>query len=87
MTHPDFWDCSCESHYIQPKTLRSCRLCGTVYDEERPDSMVSEMADPFRMSPDALAVRAGLSPDELKLLRERSAPPGYILDSNGAPVA
>lgn len=87
-THPDFWDCSCESHYIQPKTIRACRLCGVICDDERPDSMVSEMDDPSCMSAEALAARNGLSPDELRLLRERSGPPpGYILDSNGVPSA
>lgn len=87
-THPDFWDCSCDSHYIQPKTIHVCRWCGCVQDDERPDSMVSEMDDPSCMSAEALAARNGLSPDELRLLRERSGPPpGYILDSKGVPVA
>jgi len=42
-TDPRFWDCECEHHYILPKTVPHCFLCGS-HQHDQPDSMTSEVA-------------------------------------------
>jgi len=41
-THPDFWDCECESDYIHAKDETNCVKCGTPVDD-RCDSRVNEV--------------------------------------------
>jgi len=41
-TTPDYWDCQCPRHYIHPKALKVCPVCGDLA-EEAPDSLVAEV--------------------------------------------
>lgn len=86
-THDSYWDCDCdcEAHYIQPKCVRRCPDCGTVCDDERPDSIIGEMLDMNCMSAAAIAHQERLSQDEAKMLSERM--PVLFRDSEGVPVA
>lgn len=37
-----YWDCECENHYIHPKTVETCAICGAEQDEQ-PDSIAQEV--------------------------------------------
>jgi len=46
VTHDDYWDCSCETHYIHLKADRLvCPKCNAHENDGMPDSRVNEMAD------------------------------------------
>lgn len=49
-TSPNYWDCECESHFINRKTDRlKCEKCGTAADD-MPDSRINEIGLPNTMA-------------------------------------
>lgn len=43
-THPDFWDCECETNYIHLKNNTTCAKCN-VYKDDQPDSRIDEITE------------------------------------------
>ncbi len=42
LTTPDFWECACDTAYLQPRSRTSCVLCGAT-SAEWPDAALDEV--------------------------------------------